>query len=103
MAHIPVLRLRQQFKDVVLWVQQQLERNRAVMVLKHAPVVVPQRLGVLHGDEEGIVYTPTVNLNTDHELTVTYGWATSQLKHAKNPAIIFKSEKWFISSPVFVK
>ena len=59
LAHVPVLRLRQQLEDVVLRVQQQLEGDRAVVVLEHAAVVVAQRLRVLHRDQERVVVSPT--------------------------------------------
>ena len=59
LAHVPVLRLRQQLEDVVLRVQQQLEGDRAVVVLEHAAVVVAQRLRVLHRDQERVVDSPT--------------------------------------------
>lgn len=59
LAHVPVLRLRQQLEDVVLRVQQQLEGDRAVVVLEHAAVVVAQRLRVLHRDQERIIDSPT--------------------------------------------
>lgn len=57
LAHIPVLCLRKQFKNVVLRVQQQLECDRAVMVLEHAAVVVTEGLCVLHGNQERIIDT----------------------------------------------
>ena len=102
LAHIPVLRFWKQFKNVVLGVEQQLERDCAVMVLEDAAVVVAQGLGVLHRNQERIVDTPKQEL-ANLNLKATYGCATSQQRQAKKPAIIFRSEKWFINSPVFVK
>ena len=43
-------------------VEQQLERDCAVMVLEDAAVVVAQGLGVLHRNQERIVDTPKQEL-----------------------------------------
>ena len=55
LAYVPVLSLAKEFKDVVLGVEKELESDCTVMVFKDALVVVSDGLGVLHGDEEGIV------------------------------------------------
>jgi hypothetical protein len=57
LAHVPVLSLRKQLKDVILWVQQQFERNSTVMVLKHRFIVVAESFGVPHRYQERVIDT----------------------------------------------
>jgi hypothetical protein len=56
LAHVPVLGFRKQFKNVILRVQQKLERNGAVMIFKHRFVIVTKGFRMVHCDQEWIVY-----------------------------------------------
>jgi hypothetical protein len=71
-----------------------------MMILKHIFVIVSESFSMFHCNQKWIIYTstlkPLISLNT-------YGCATSQHRQAKNPAIMLRSEKCCISSPVLVK
>lgn len=103
-SHVPVLSFAEELKDVVLWVQKQLESYGAVVVLKHRLVIVTDRLSVLHRDQERVVHATGNMKSLDMaKKVVTYGCWMSQRRHAKKADIMLRSLNVFMSSPYLTK
>mmetsp|Transcript_8182 Transcript_8182/g.9875 ORF Transcript_8182/g.9875 Transcript_8182/m.9875 type:complete len:289 (+) Transcript_8182:675-1541(+) len=62
LSHVPILRLAQQLKHIILRVQKQFECDGAMMVLEDAFVIVTDGFHVAHCDQKGIIDSRVLNI-----------------------------------------
>ena len=76
-SDIPILGLAQQFKDVVLGVEEELEGDSTVMILKYGLVIISEGLCMSHSYQEWIINAWMLNVAQEasqegwHDIQIT--------------------------------